>query len=250
MAIAPQSLVWFLKHVFPAVQQRCAICGACLPVSDQSGSSAVPMGTCTDCQAALKPRTTGFCPRCGLLFARSSEPVSLCLDCRLSPPPWREVFFYGCYDGLLKDLVLRFKFHAQLGLALILREMLLVAMSNRITPRFDLIVPVPLHPQKLRARGFNQSLELACGVASFTSTPMSTQALVRVRNTPAQHTLPRAQRVHNLKGAFLARPEEVRGRSVLLVDDILTTGATARSAAKALRKAKAANVSLLILARA
>ena len=250
MAILPRPLTHFLKHVFPGFHQRCAVCGACPAPGDQSWLDLALPGTCTACKTLLKPRLGGYCPRCGLLFGLSSEQVSLCLDCRRSPPPWREVFFYGCYDGLLKNLILRFKFQSQLGLALILREMLLFALVSREAPHFDLTVPIPLHPDKLRARGFNQSLELANGVAGHASAAISSRALVRVRETPAQHTLPRSQRMNNLKGAFLARPDEVQGRSILLVDDILTTGATARTAVKALLQAGAAEVSLLILARA
>lgn len=250
MAFAPHALIHFLENIFPAVNQRCKVCGVCLPPVAQTGRGAVSSGMCAACQSRLMPRTSGFCPRCGMLFILASEPVSACLNCRLSPPPWRQTFLFGAYEDLLKDLVLRFKFHGQLGLGLVLREMLASALLNRANPHFDLITPIPLHHKKLRSRGFNQSLELAKGLADSVSGTINAQALIRVRNTPAQHTLPRAQRIHNLKGAFTAQPSLVRGRSILLVDDILTTGATARAATKALLKAGAKDVSLLILARA
>lgn len=246
----PRPLAWFLEQIFPAVHRRCAICGAVLPSPSTVGMQRFPEGTCQACQAHLQPRTGGFCPRCGRLFAVSTEPATLCLECRLSPPPWKEVYFFGSYDGLLKDLVLRFKFQSQLGLVLVLREMLTSALENRNAPHFDLAIPIPLHPRKLRARGFNQSLELLGRHANHVFTASSPSALVRVRNTPAQHNLPRNQRLHNMKGAFFADSSQVRGRSVLLVDDILTTGATAQTATKALLKAGATKVSLAVLARA
>lgn len=250
MIIAARLLTDFLKHVFPGINQRCGVCGACLPSGAALDQSAAPFGACPSCRARLRQRTSGFCPRCGLLFPEPSVAVSACLECRLSPPPWQKVFFYACYDGLLKNIVLRFKFHGQLGLLHVLHEMLASALHRQDNPDFDMIVPIPLHPQKLRSRGFNQSLELARGVVHQACASIQEQALVRTRHTPAQHTLPRPQRMENLKGAFAADPALVRGRSILLVDDILTTGATARSAAKALLKARARDVCLLILARA
>lgn len=92
---------------------------------------------------------------------------------------------------------------------------------------FDVTAPIPLHHKKLRVRGFNQSLELARGLPEGISCTLGPQLLVRARDTPAPPNLPRAQRLSNLQGAFKADPSGVRGKSVLLVDDILATGATA-----------------------
>lgn len=178
----------------------------------------------------------------------------LCLDCRVTPPPWENAFFYGSYEGRLKTLVLRFKFQAQLGLGEVLHDLLRRSLEFRDAHGHDLIVPVPLHPRRLRGRGFNQSLELARGLAQGKFGGrygrLKPQALVRVRDTPPQHTLPRAVRTRNLTGAFLGDPAMIRGRSVLLVDDILTTGATVRAATKELKRCGATRVDLLVLARA
>ncbi len=241
----------FVASVFPALDRRCTVCGAVLPHSAQRhADNSCPTRVCSACRLDLKQRQAGFCPRCGLLFALETEAVSLCLDCRTTPPPWREAYFFGAYAGLLKDIVLQFKFHAQLGLTLVLREMLVGALTRNKCQRFDVIVPIPLHPRKLRARGFNQSLELALGLPESISCGLDPQLLARTRDTPAQHNLPRAQRLSNLQGAFQADPSGVRGKSVLLVDDILTTGATATAATKALLTAGADSVSLAVIARA
>lgn len=241
----------FVESVFPALDRRCAVCGCLVPQTAQRhADNNCPTRVCAACRPDLKQRQGGFCPRCGLLFALETEAVSLCLGCRITPPPWREAYFFGAYAGLLKDLVLRFKFHAQLGLTLVLREMLVGALARDQGQSFDVIVPIPLHPKKLRARGFNQSLELARGLPESISCALGPQLLVRTRDTPAQHNLPRAQRLSNLRGAFQADPSGVRGKSVLLVDDILTTGATATAAAKALLAAGADNVNLAVIARA
>ena len=185
-----------------------------------------------------------------MIYAEAAEPPTLCLDCRVSPPPWDTVIFFGPYEGRLKELVLRFKFQSQLGLGGVLHSMLRLSLSARGVSDHDLIIPVPLHSRKLSRRGFNQSLELARGLADKGSGRLEPRALTRIRNTPAQHTLPRAKRMHNLTGAFQADPSLVRERSVLLIDDILTTGATAHAASRALRQGGAANIDLLVLARA
>jgi ComF family protein len=114
----------------------------------------------------------------------------------------------------------------------------------------ELIVPVPLHPRRLRERQLNQSAALAFAArdAGRLRGPIVPHALVRVRDTPSQATLPAAERRDNVRGAF--RAEGVRGRQVLLVDDVLTTGATAEACARALRSAGAAGVAVLTLARA
>ncbi len=150
--------------------------------------------------------------------------------------------------------MLRFKFQAQLGLGEVLHGLLRRSLEYRDVSGHDLIVPVPLHPRRLRRRGFNQSLELARGLArgKFGGRygRLEPQVLVRVRDTPPQHTLPRAVRMRNLAGAFQGDPYLARGRSVLLVDDILTTGATVRAATKELKRCGATRVDLIVLARA
>lgn len=250
MSVFSGSPLRFAGRFFPALGQRCAVCGAALPWDNRPGAELVPAGVCAPCRTLLQPRTDAFCPRCGLVFPSPEEPVSLCLNCRLSPPPWQETFFFGPYDGLLKDLVLRYKFHGQLGLSLFLRSLLQQALSRSKGRVFDVVVPVPLHPEKLRRRGFNQSLELARGLDRNGRGTVVPGAIARIWNTPDQHSLVRAERIQNLKGAFLADCACVGGKSVLLVDDILTTGATAEAATKALLKAGAREVFLAVLARA
>ena len=111
------------------------------------------------------------------------------------------------------------------------------------------IVPVPLHPRRLAWRGFNQSLELARLLAADLGRPVLPGALRRIRDTTPQSQLPGARRRANIAGAFLADPAQVAGRSVLLVDDVMTTGATIDTAADALCAAGAARVDVLVVAR-
>jgi ComF family protein len=115
----------------------------------------------------------------------------------------------------------------------------------------DIIVPIPLHPTRLRARGFNQSALLAAQVASTLNAPLSTNTLIRTRNTSSQANMNRQQRFTNLKNAFsVPKESRIRKRRVLLVDDVITTTATMREAASVLVRAGAEYVDAVALARA
>lgn len=179
----------------------------------------------------------------------------LCLGCRSAPRPWGRLVAYGPYEGRLRELILAYKFENRLDLGRQLQEFALAAFERGLAqfPELsacDALVPVPLHPKRLRWRGFNQSRELARLLSARRGLPMVQQGLVRVRRTTPQMELKREARAENIRGAFQARKEFVAGRSVLLVDDIMTTGSTLEECARALVAAGAARVDVLVLARA
>ena len=177
------------------------------------------------------------------------DPASLCGACRLDPPPWSRLVFHGPYEGRLRDFILAYKFNGGLHRGRILADMLVRAFRQREIEVPDLLVPVPLHPKRLMWRGYNQSLELVRPLARALDRPVRANALCRIRNTPPQTNLNRGERVHNLKGAFEADPDAVRGLHVLLTDDVCTTGTTLEECAKALKRAGAAKVDGLVLAK-
>jgi ComF family protein len=155
------------------------------------------------------------------------------------------------YGGPLADALLRLKHagRADLGEPLgraIAREAAAVIAAARV----DVVVPVPLHPARLRARGYNQAALLALGVGEGARLPIELGALERVRDTPPQRGLGPAARRRNVREAFAARGARVAGKRVLLVDDVLTTGATAAACAGALEAAGATRVVVLTAARA
>jgi ComF family protein len=186
-------------------------------------------------QCAL--RTPAGVLRCGACITRGKAPVSACVAALDYGFPW---------DGLITG----FKFHQRLDLADAFARLL--AVASRAAPAVDLILPMPLSRQRLRERGFNQSWELARRVARQHRITASPDWLLRIRDTAHQVQLPQAQRAANVRGAFLADPRHAHrmaGRRIALVDDVMTSGATADEAARALLAAGAASVQLWVLAR-
>lgn len=156
------------------------------------------------------------------------------------------------YGGALAEAITRFKYGARPDLARPLADLLWRAVAPHAPQLRDaVVVPVPLHPVRLAERGFNQSALLAGPIAKRLGAPFLPLALARRRDTPRQATLGREERLGNLAGAFLARrPEHLRGRSILLVDDVRTTGATLAACAEAALEAAATRVTTAVLARA
>ena len=206
-------------------------------------------GLCPECDQELQPRLGGYCFGCGRLFALAEVEPYLCAECRHKSPVWHGFGFLGPYDGLLRELVLDFKFHARFELRKVLRSLLLRAYAYHFPGlRPDCIVPVPLHTARLRERGFNQSLEIARGLDRVVNARLLPDVLLRVRPTKAQSGLERKERLDNVRGAFQADPGVIRSRHILLIDDVSTTGTTLTECAKALRRAGAGQVDALVLA--
>jgi ComF family protein len=148
----------------------------------------------------------------------------------------------------LRKAIQLFKYEGKVALAGPLGSLMLTA--GGAVPEADVVMPVPLHPARLREREFNQALLLADAISRRVRLPLSYTNLVRLRETPAQTNLSRAARQRNLRRAFaVLRPDEVAARRVLLIDDVYTTGTTVNECAKVLRKAGAADVYVWTLAR-
>jgi len=231
---------------------RCQACSGLLPEPGRGH----PL--CPACAARLAPRQGGYCPRCGAMVEDAAAPPSLCLDCRRMGRSWDGFAFHGRYEGLLRDMILGFKFHGQLGQGRLLGGLLTEAClraaarsgDGALAPQGpDCIVPIPLHPRRLSWRGFNQSLELARCLGRSLHRPVRHDALTRIRNTTPQSRLPGSERLTNIQGAFCGNPDAVAGRRVLLVDDVMTTGATVDTAVRALRRAGAVRVDVAVVAR-
>ncbi|WP_319471262.1 ComF family protein [uncultured Pseudodesulfovibrio sp.] len=223
-------------------EKRCPVCSALMA----SGTGPV----CPECAESMRPRTGGYCTKCGEMFGSNTDTPTICAACRLDPPQWDTLHFHGRYDGVLRDMILSYKFNGGLGKTRLLSNMAVAALqrSNFRTP--DLIVPVPLHTKRLQWRGFNQSTELARALGRTLHRPVPKTALTRVRHTPPQTRLGLKERQSNIKNAFAADPDKVNGKVILMVDDVYTTGSTLGECTRTLRRAGAAGVDVLVLARA
>jgi ComF family protein len=171
----------------------------------------------------------------------------ICGDCQDDPPPFRRARAAVLYKEPVTHAITRFKFSRQMAYLPVMHSWLQHPLCLDLVEAADLLIPVPLHPRRLKSRGFNQSLLLA---GAFPGVPVGREALVRVRSTPPQVGLKPLERQTNVKGAFaVPDPGLVKGKNVLLVDDLFTTGSTVKECAKALLKAGANQVEVLTVAR-
>ncbi len=171
-----------------------------------------------------------------------------CGECLADKPAFTKAYSYGLFEGALKEAIHSYKFSAIRRLAPPLADLVL----SMGLPPVDAVAAVPLTKSRLLERGFNQSMLIAREIARRTGARLLPHALEKVKDTPAQAGLNRKERILNLKGAFICGAKDknsVSGRTVLLVDDVITTGATARECAKTLVRAGAGEVYVAALAR-
>ena len=228
--------------VFPS------FCKICREPLDKPGEKIV----CGACLAGLRPRRGPVCPLCGR-FEDGPGEGHLCRRCLARPPALSRHRSCGVYGGPLKDVVLLFKYrkYAPLGRPLALFAASCLGDDAELWDGVDRLVPVPLHPARRRDRGFNQARLFARGLAAPRGLDVLSGSLVKVRNAPAQAGLKAAERERNVRGVYaVRRPERVRGLTLLLVDDVTTTGATIRECARVLKAAGAKEVRAITIAQA
>lgn len=192
-------------------------------------------------------RTQACCERCALPLSGGAK---ICGACLREPPPLDRCFSAVPYQWPWTECLARFKFRQDTGLASALAGLMLRTPGvSAALARADFTLPLPLAPQRLAERGYNQALLLARALAPR---GLETDLLVRTRHTPPQRAMTREQRLKSLRGAFgvnILRSSVLRGRRVVLIDDVMTTGATLGAAANTLRAAGAAHITALVVAR-
>jgi ComF family protein len=224
-----------------ALPRLCASCRA--PVDGQ--------GLCPACWSKLSFISRPYCERLGIPFVYDPGPGILSMEAIADPPAYNRARAAVRFDEISRALVHALKYGDRLDLAPMMGRWLAHAGSE-ILKDADALVPVPLHWRRNWARRFNQSATLAAVVSATSGVPVAAGALKRVKATAQQVGLSRNERAANIQGAFRVPPESkaaVAGRRLVVVDDVLTSGATVEGCARALLRAGAANVDVLIFAR-
>jgi ComF family protein len=223
-----------------AFPPRCPFCGS--PVSEVHQP-----GLCPPCREGLRWLTSPCCALCGHPYPPGGS-AHRCESCLRKPPYFDQARSLVAYEGPVARAIQRFKYQ---------KDFLLTASLAWVAEHypwenetFDVLVPVPLHRNRLRERGFNQALLLSRGCKGLNAKNFQPGALKRVRPTAPQIHLTPSERRKNVSGAFqVRRPKEITGKEIMLIDDVYTTGATVNECARALKKAGAGRVSVFTLAR-
>ncbi len=231
-----------LNWVFPV---DCAACG-------QPAAERVLPFFCRACWETILPIDGPVCPRCGRPFdspiALAFSPGHRCQPCREKPPSYNQAVSPYRYEGVLEQAICLYKYRYRHALAAPLAWRI-VTWVGQCHPA-DLVMQGRLHSNRLRGRGFNQACLRADRIGRRLGIPVSFEDLERTRRTQPQTELDRKDRTRNMRRAFMVRnPSAVKKRRILLVDDVLTTGATVNECAKMLRRAGAASVTVFTLAR-
>ena len=219
----------FAQRVLPGL---CLLCGA----------EAAHANLCAGCRTDLPYLPQDRCPRC----AAPSLDRAVCGACLHKPPRFDRALASCRYAYPVDRVVQAFKYAGQLAVAPLLADLLL--REVRVDPLPDLVIPMPLSDERLRERGFNQALEIARPVAAALGVELRTEACLRVRHAPPQSVLAWEDRAKNIAGAFVCM-EDLSGRSVAVVDDVLTTGATMNEITRVLRARGASQVTGWVAAR-
>jgi ComF family protein len=212
--------------------QRCLLCSA------TSGNAPL----CPACLDDLPRHAMPACPVCAL-----PTPLGeVCGQCLRHPPAFDATHSAFTYDFPLDALLKALKYRGLLNVADIVATELSNTLQHQPPP--DLLIPMPLHPQRLQERGFNQAVEICRKLARLNGYQLSLDSVIRVRHSEPQASLPLAQRAKNVKGVF-AVTQDMAGKSVLVVDDIMTSGASLNELAKTLKQAGATRVECGLAAR-
>ncbi len=232
----------FLNIIYPP---RCRICGSFLRNENTAS------GICSNCANSFKTIEPPICSICGIPFISQNEDNHLCERCIQRRPFYDELRAPWLYENRIMDAVHRMKYSDKPHIAKALAPLLTAFANMWLTEASGMtIIPVPLHPQKLRQRGYNQSLFIARELAQGLNSELDFLSLRRTRNTMSQTGLNTNERRKNVKNAFeITEKKYYKDKSVILVDDVATTGSTINECAKALKKAGCKKVYGLVLAR-
>ncbi len=209
-------------------------------------------GFCSDCLSGIRWIEPPFCSVCGDPFPSKEAGVHPCGECAKRKKHFATARALGSYEGPLQEAIHRWKYEGKATLTPLFGQWMVEGVKRYWNPcALDLLIPVPLHKKRLRQRGFNQALLLTKRLSRSTGIPFRGGILKKVRTTLPQVNLSGIERRKSVKGSFaIASRDAVRGKRILLIDDVFTTGATVNECAKVLMAAGSKCVDVLTLARA
>lgn len=216
----------------------CVLCGA---------PGARGLDLCAGCDADL-PRNRHACVHCASPFVVPMPPGTRCGRCQKVAPPFDRCIAAFRYEAAVPSLVSGAKFHGQLNRLRLLGYCLAETISAQQVRRPDALIPVPLHPRRLRERGYNQALEIARVLSRELVLPVNSHSCARIAYTPHQSGLAAGIRRRNLRGAFVA-PASLHGEHLVIIDDVVTTGSTVTELSRVLLRAGARQVDVWTVAR-
>jgi ComF family protein len=203
---------------------------------------------CRACLESLPWHSTQSCPQCGL-----NSDGNVCGSCLNSPPDFDATKAVFLYAYPVDAMMLRYKYGNSLNLGDTFAEFLAEKMNvEDCLKNIDLIIPMPMHPQRLKERGFNQAIEIAKVLTKNCKEKLDYKSTIRQTLTPPQASLPLKERVKNIKGAFKVNADKldkIQGKHIAIIDDVMTTGASLNELAKTLKKAGASHVECWVIAR-
>jgi len=225
------------KQIFNAIlQQSCLLC------TDHNGGE---YGFCNGCLQSLPWHNAAKCPQCGLL-----TDGLICGSCLDSPPSFDATHALFRYDYPLDRLLQHYKYKESLHLADTFSTLFINRLldTGHINSSIDLIIPMPMHHERLKQRGFNQALEIARLISKNRQIELDSTSCRRTRLTPPQASLPLKERIKNIRGVFECN-KNLQELHIALIDDVMTTGASLNELAKTLKQAGAAHVECWVIAR-
>lgn len=232
---------WLSSFIDAVLPPRCLICGKVVCESNS---------LCVDCFEKINFITSPYCQRCGRPLFNDISDDLFCASCLNKRLPFRYSRSAIEYDDFSKKLILDFKFLDHIENKTLLSRWLFSAGKDIFSEGVDLIVPVPLHVARLFKRKYNQSAILAQELSKLSGILAEYKALKKVRHTRPQVQCGGSERAKNVRNAFeIIYPERIKGKRVVLIDDVFTTGATIKECTKVLKKAGALSVDALTIAR-
>jgi competence protein ComFC len=237
---------WLLKGLRDIIYPK-----LCLICKQKLTSCSIDGFVCPDCWAKIKKNTPPFCRRCGRQLQGNALAKNICASCVRSSPHFDRAFSPCSYEGITKELIHEFKYKKKDYLGYTLNRLLIEFIREYNIPMdmMERIIPVPLHKTRMREREFNQAQVLAAYIAGEFKIKMLENSLIRHRYTKTQTDLEGPERLLNVRDSFLVKEDgAIQGKNILLVDDVLTTGATSSEAASALKQAGANIVFVATLA--